>query len=178
MISRQSLVCSALVAVALLLPTSCVMNPGGSGAPREGGTITGLRAEREGNDLYVRAQGGVVLACGGFEWNDELRDRFLPGPLTLHCSPATNEGDGLVMASEGGAALVFIEGWIASQMFRHAGRFAVFVEKPVDLGYLLHVTERADQLLHLRRAERLSRDSLKAEVEAKTLEVRKLLIRL
>ena len=50
-----------------------------------------------------------------------------------------------------------------------------FIEKPIDLGYLLHVTERADQLLHLRRAERLSRDSLKAEVEAKTLEVRKLL---
>ena len=79
---------------------------------REGGTITGLRAEREGNDLYVRAQGGVVLACGGFEWNDELRDRFLPGLLTLHCSPATNEGDGLVMASEVGAELAnMTESW-------------------------------------------------------------------
>ncbi|MCH8949945.1 MAG: FAD-dependent oxidoreductase, partial [Chloroflexi bacterium] len=79
---------------------------------RDGGRIAGLRAEREGQEFNVRAQGGVVLACGGFEWNDDLRDRFLPGPLTHHCSPASNEGDGLVMASEVGAELANMsESW-------------------------------------------------------------------
>ncbi len=49
-----------------------------------------------------------------------------------------------------------------------------FLEKPVDLKHLLHVVQRGERLIHLRRAERLSRESLEAEVEAKTAEVRSL----
>jgi succinate dehydrogenase/fumarate reductase flavoprotein subunit len=80
---------------------------------REGERIVGLRAEREGGDHLVRARGGVVLACGGFEWNDALRDRFLPGPLSHHCSPPYNEGDGLLMAQEVGADLGnMAEAWV------------------------------------------------------------------
>lgn len=69
----------------------------------EDGRVAGLRAEREGVEMLVRARGGVVLACGGFEWNDDLRERFMPGPITHHCSPGHNEGDALVMAQEAGA---------------------------------------------------------------------------
>ncbi len=50
-----------------------------------------------------------------------------------------------------------------------------FLEKPISPKHLLHVVERADRLLHLRKSERLLRESLKAEVEAKTLEVSSLL---
>ena len=49
-----------------------------------------------------------------------------------------------------------------------------FLEKPVDLKHLLHVVQRGERLIHLRRAERLSRQSLEAEVEAKTAELRSL----
>ena len=80
---------------------------------KEDGAIVGLRAEREGNDFLVGAKGGVVLACGGFEWNDELRAAFLPGPLTHHCSPPYNEGDSLTMAAEVGADLAnMTEAWV------------------------------------------------------------------
>ena len=72
---------------------------------RDGERVAGLHAEREGASIFVRARGGVVLACGGFEWNDELRARFLPVPITHHCSPPYNEGDGLTMALELGADL-------------------------------------------------------------------------
>ncbi len=65
--------------------------------------VAGLRAEREGADYHIRAGGGVVLASGGFEWSDELRGRYQPAKLTDHCSPASNEGDGLVMALDVGA---------------------------------------------------------------------------
>ncbi len=79
---------------------------------REGGRVAGLRCERGGGDWFARAQGGVVLACGGFEWNDELRAKFLPGPLTGHCSPPHNEGDGLLMALEAGADIANMsEAW-------------------------------------------------------------------
>ena len=80
---------------------------------REDGRVVGLRAERAGEDVLVRAQGGVVLACAGFEWNDQLRAKFLPGPLTRHCSPPFNEGDGLTMAAEVGADLGNMsEAWV------------------------------------------------------------------
>ena len=49
-----------------------------------------------------------------------------------------------------------------------------FLEKPVDLKHLLHVVQRGERMIHLRRAERLSRQSLEAEVEAKTAELRSL----
>jgi succinate dehydrogenase/fumarate reductase flavoprotein subunit len=71
----------------------------------EDGAVAGLRAEGQSGDMFVRAKGGVVLACGGFEWSDDLRRRFLAGPLTEHCSPPFNEGDGLIMAQELGAEL-------------------------------------------------------------------------
>ncbi len=50
-----------------------------------------------------------------------------------------------------------------------------FLQKPIDLKHLLHVVERADRMLYLRRSERLFQESLKAEVAAKTAEVRSLL---
>lgn len=79
----------------------------------DGGRVVGLRAEQGGADVFVRARGGVVLACGGFEWNDALRDKFLPGPVSEHCSPPYNEGDALLMAQEAGADLGNVdEAWL------------------------------------------------------------------
>ena len=80
----------------------------------EDGRIVGLRAEREGKDLFVKAP-AVVLACGGFEWNKELLNKFLPGPIGGTCSPPhCNEGDGLIMAMEVGADLAnMTEGWLS-----------------------------------------------------------------
>ncbi len=72
---------------------------------QEDGYVTGLRAEAPDGDLLVRARKGVVLASGGFEWNDALKARFLPGPTSHPNSPPQNEGDGLLMAIEAGAAL-------------------------------------------------------------------------
>lgn len=80
---------------------------------RDDGRIVGLRAERNGGSLSIRARGGVVLACGGYEWNEKLREQFLPGPVSGNCSPPYNEGDGLSMAAEVGADLGNMsEAWV------------------------------------------------------------------
>ena len=47
----------------------------------------------------------VVLATGGFEWNQELCRTFLRGPMTAPAGSPTSTGDGLVMAMEAGARL-------------------------------------------------------------------------
>src|SRR5260370_1415526 len=38
----------------------------------ESGTIAGVRVEREGEIVCVRARRGVVLGTGGFEWDESL----------------------------------------------------------------------------------------------------------
>jgi succinate dehydrogenase/fumarate reductase flavoprotein subunit len=68
------------------------------------GRITGVVVERDGRRTRLAA-GAVVLATGGYEWNAELRDRFLPGPLTHPHTPPSNRGDGLLMALDVGADL-------------------------------------------------------------------------
>jgi succinate dehydrogenase/fumarate reductase flavoprotein subunit len=72
---------------------------------REGERVVGLRAEQGGEDVLIRARRGVILACGGYEWNEALTKQFLPGPITHPLSPPFNQGDGLLMAMEIGADL-------------------------------------------------------------------------
>lgn len=79
---------------------------------RDGERIIGVRGEQQGQPVLVRARRGVVLACGGFEWNEALCKHFLRGPITHPTSPPGNEGDGLIMAMEVGADLANMdEAW-------------------------------------------------------------------
>lgn len=71
----------------------------------EGGRVDGVRIEIDGTPTLVRAHRGVVLATGGFEWNQRLVADFLRGPMTAPAGVPTNTGDGLLMAMRAGAAL-------------------------------------------------------------------------
>lgn len=53
----------------------------------------------------IRASRGVILATGGFEWNESLKKTFLRGPLDMPASPPGNTGDGLKLAMSVGAGL-------------------------------------------------------------------------
>jgi 3-oxosteroid 1-dehydrogenase len=68
------------------------------------GAVVGVRVERDGRDVLIGARQGVVLACGGFEWNAELVRTYIGYPVQP-LSPGGNVGDGLVMALESGAEL-------------------------------------------------------------------------
>jgi tricarballylate dehydrogenase len=67
--------------------------------------VSGVRAKRNGKGLEFRAK-SVVLACGGFEANPEMRARYLgPGwELAKVRGSRFNVGDGLKMALDIGAA--------------------------------------------------------------------------
>jgi succinate dehydrogenase/fumarate reductase flavoprotein subunit len=71
----------------------------------ENGRVTGVRLLVDGAEHTVRARRGVVLATGGFEWNEQLVTEFLRGPMTAPTSIPTNTGDGLLMAMRAGARL-------------------------------------------------------------------------
>jgi 3-oxosteroid 1-dehydrogenase len=69
-----------------------------------GDVIVGVRAEVGDEPLSVGARRGVVLACGGFEWNAQMVQAFI-GHALEPLSPPGNEGDGHVMAMQAGAVL-------------------------------------------------------------------------
>lgn len=78
------------------------------------GAVIGAAVEREGRVLRIRARAGVVLASGGFEHNQALRDRYLPAPTRVLWSAAHphNTGDMLVAALAVGAATALMdEAW-------------------------------------------------------------------
>jgi len=71
----------------------------------EDGRVRGVVVEPQNGSRTVLAHRGVILATGGFEWNEEYRNTFLRGPVTMATSIPTNTGDGLRMALKAGAAL-------------------------------------------------------------------------
>jgi len=67
--------------------------------------IAGVRAEVAGQPYSIKARKGVILCCGGFEFDFEMQKQFLPGwPVYGQGSPG-NTGDGIRMAQQVGASL-------------------------------------------------------------------------
>ena len=78
----------------------------------EGGAVTGVIVDTPDGAVEVRASGGVILGSGGFEWDPELCQAFLRGPMSHPVSIETNTGDGLRMAMKAGAMLANMrEAW-------------------------------------------------------------------
>ena len=69
------------------------------------GAILGVRIEKDGVPMNVRALGGVILATGGFEANREMISNYLQRPYCYVRAATYNEGDGLKMAQAVGADL-------------------------------------------------------------------------
>ncbi len=78
----------------------------------ESGRIAGVRITFDGTDIRVGARRGVILATGGFEWDPQLVEAYLRGPMRGAVSPPNNTGDGLRMAMAHGADLANMgEAW-------------------------------------------------------------------
>ncbi|MEU0631198.1 FAD-dependent oxidoreductase [Streptomyces sp. NPDC005989] len=77
-----------------------------TGLVEENGRVTGVRVTRDGRELTVRANGGVVLASGGFSHDQTLREKHLPTPTSTEWSSAADgqTGDALEPAVALGAA--------------------------------------------------------------------------
>lgn len=73
----------------------------------EDGRVAGVVAERGGRTLRIRATRGVVLAAGGFEASQAMRERYLPQPTRAEwsCGNHANTGDAITLGLHAGAAL-------------------------------------------------------------------------
>ena len=98
----QALVAQLLVAC-LKLGVTLRLGQGVTRLLVEDGRVCGVYT---GDDApALRARSGVVLATGGYEGNADLVRRFEGLPDWLNAFSPTNEGDGMIIATELGAAV-------------------------------------------------------------------------
>ena len=73
----------------------------------EDGRVTGREATRDGRPVLVRARRGVLIATGGFERNEAMRQRYQRAPVGTEWTTgsAGNTGDGIIAGEAAGAAL-------------------------------------------------------------------------
>ncbi|WP_340521001.1 FAD-binding protein, partial [Cupriavidus necator] len=76
----------------------------------EDGTVRGVRAVQDGRVVEIRALRGVILAAGGFERNQAMREQYLPQPTQAAWSatPPNNTGDGIRAAQAAGAGVALM----------------------------------------------------------------------
>ncbi|WP_262402050.1 FAD-dependent oxidoreductase [Actinomadura sp. CNU-125] len=77
----------------------------------EDGTVTGIVVERDGAPVRLRGRRGVLLATGGFDHNQRMRDEYLPegGREDFAMGARENTGDGIRLGEGLGAALDFMD---------------------------------------------------------------------
>ena len=78
----------------------------------ENGRVIGVEVEKEGETLFLKAEKGVILAAGGFEQSQSMRDQYLPQPSRKEWSgtPAgQNTGDAIRAGMELGADVAYME---------------------------------------------------------------------
>jgi succinate dehydrogenase/fumarate reductase flavoprotein subunit len=68
------------------------------------GEVIGVIAEQGGTSIAVKAKRGVILACGGMEYNEWMKSQYFKHPLYGVGNPG-NTGDAITMAGRLGAKL-------------------------------------------------------------------------
>jgi succinate dehydrogenase/fumarate reductase flavoprotein subunit len=104
---------------------------------RSGDAVVGVEAEKDGRRFAVRARRAVVLATGGFEYNEEMKREFLAGyPIFAYGNPG-NTGDGIKMAQAVGADLWHTKAVAAPMGYKFPEFQAGFIMRMPADGYIM-----------------------------------------
>ncbi|MBK8731180.1 MAG: FAD-binding protein [Tetrasphaera sp.] len=96
------------------------------------GRVAGIEIERDGRVQRIGARLGVLLACGGFDHNLEMREKHLPEDVTgdLSLGARSNTGDGILLASDLGAGVGFMDdAWWMPSLRAPSGRMLPLVSE-------------------------------------------------
>ena len=83
------------------------------------GGVTGVVVRRRDGVRRVKARRAVILACGGFEANEEMKRQYWQMTPVLSATTGANTGDGIRMAQGLGARLWHMWHYHGSYGFRH-----------------------------------------------------------
>jgi succinate dehydrogenase/fumarate reductase flavoprotein subunit len=79
--------------------------PGKRLVTNDKGEVVGIIATSNGKEIAIRANRGIVLGTGGFDFNKDMLTAYLRGPIYFSVSVPTNTGDGHQMGMAIGADL-------------------------------------------------------------------------
>lgn len=69
----------------------------------EAKTILGVVYTNGSSSVYAKANKGVIMCCGGFENNAQMKADYLSAPWARRIAGACNDGDGITMCARAGA---------------------------------------------------------------------------
>ena len=100
----------------------------------EDGRVVGVNVVHRGRKLRYGARRGVVLACGGFESNQAMREKYLAQPTKVEwtAAPPINQGDGIRAGQALGAATKLMDKVWGSPTVRKPGadqQITLFIER-------------------------------------------------
>lgn len=108
----------------------------------EEGNVVGAVVKKDGKALRVRARRGVLLASGGFERNQEMREQYqrLPVSRTWTAGNPNNVGDGIRMGQAVGGALDLMDDawWTPVTMTPNDFAWLLVVEKSMPGGIMVN----------------------------------------
>lgn len=104
--------------------------------------VTGVEVDTGSGACRVDAARAVILACGGFAYDNELMTQYYGLPLPTVCLPGRANGDGVRLALDVGADLWHMNAAACSVGYRLPGLDAGIQAKMPDYGFVL-VDQRA-----------------------------------
>lgn len=99
--------------------------------------VAGVVIESAGRRKNLRARRGVVLATGGFEYNEELKREYLAGYPIFAYGNSGNTGDGIKLAQELGADLWHMRAVAAPMGYKFSEFQSAFTMRMTADGYII-----------------------------------------
>jgi 3-oxosteroid 1-dehydrogenase len=106
----------------------------------DGDAVVGVIAEKGGKNIRIRATHGVILAAGGFEHNDAMRQQYQQHPISTEWTlgASGNTGGGIQAGIAVGAAVEMMdEAWWMPTLLPKSGPMPVIFERSLPYSMIV-----------------------------------------
>lgn len=103
--------------------------------------IVGITVERNGEAQTIRARRGVIMGSGGFEHNQEMRDKYQrqPIPTTWTVGAKANTGEGIELMEKSGATLSLMgDAWWGPTILMPRGPWFALAERSLPCSFMVN----------------------------------------
>ena len=105
-----------------------------------GNAVVGVTVKKDGKDMRIRARHGVVLAAGGFEHNDAMRQQYQQHPISTEWTVGApgNVGRGIQAGMDVGAAVDMMdEAWWMPTLMLKSGPWTLLFERSMPYSMIV-----------------------------------------
>ena len=106
----------------------------------KGDAVVGVIAKKDGKEIHIQARHGVILAAGGFEHNDAMRQQYQQHPISTEWTSGApgNMGDGIRAGIDVGAAVDMMdEAWWMPTLKLKSGPFPSIFERSMPYSMIV-----------------------------------------